>query len=941
MGEVYRARDTRLGREVAIKVLPQHLSPSPDVRARFEREAKLISSLNHPHICTLFDVGREGETDYLVMELVEGVTLADRLKRGPLTSAELLRFGGQIADAIDRAHRAGVIHRDLKPANVMLAKTGAKLMDFGLSRAAAGPAGGGMTPSATNMTTFLNSPTVAQGLTTEGTLLGTFQYMSPEQLEGHDADTRSDIWALGCVLYEMVTGRRAFEGRSQASLIAAILEREPAPVGEAISGSSVVDGPLPGIDRLIRNCLAKDPEERIQTAHDVKLQLQGIAETAGMSAASVASVAAPTLTRSESRASAAGARVAWILALLGLLSTASVFAWLYPQTQQVTQAVRFRLDAIPGLQETRWPRVSPDGKYILVLGTDTESVRRAYVRRIDQIDANPVPGTEELRRPYWSPDSREIVFVANDKIQRVPIGGGSPTTICAAQGGVDLSWGSKGYLLMDGLRTDSLRIVPAGGGELRPATRINRAVGETGGAWPCFLPDGEHFLFIGTLNNSLSGNIRLGKIGSLDSKLLGRSEGRVEYAPGGWVVFVRGGTLLAQKLDLGAGKLIGEPRTLVDGVLIGGASGHFSVSESGVLAVSQQEGGSALEFHAADRTGALADASLATGILGGPEPSPDGRRLLYLRATRSLDDGGDAYVLDLERATDTRLTFSGDDAFGPTWAPDGRRFAYATRRGGDVRLRIASAAGIGGRDSVAIPTGLGASLTQWSKAGSRLIFTSSDFRGHSVATDLPDRVPVRLLEDGERTAQQQISLDGRWIAYAYGAAPQSPRLCSQPHRASRPLADHDEARHQSHLDARRSRTHLRDLGRRPDVGRDRDARRIQSGHTPTPVQTPLAFLHPGDQVLGCRRGRRTLLRHRSAARVERGDRRSGDEFRVVGQPEVGPALWPDLPPQPKSKVRIRTWSPNPLRPYGLRISTNSKTASPPIASSRTMPTPRA
>src|SRR6186713_3247969 len=262
MGEVYRARDTRLGREVAIKVLPQHLSSNAEIRARFEREAKTVSSLNHPHICTLFDVGREGETDYLVMELVEGETLAQRLTRGPLPAAEVLKLGEQIADALDRAHRAGVIHRDLKPGNVMLTRSGGKLMDFGLARGVglAGAPGSGV-----SITGLTQSPTIAQPLTAEGTIIGTFQYMAPEQLEGKEADTRSDIWALGCVLYEMATGKRAFEGKSQASLIAAILEHEPAPI------ASLAPMAPPALERLVRAMLAKDPDDRVQTAQDVKL----------------------------------------------------------------------------------------------------------------------------------------------------------------------------------------------------------------------------------------------------------------------------------------------------------------------------------------------------------------------------------------------------------------------------------------------------------------------------------------------------------------------------------------------------------------------------------------------------------------------------------------------------------------------------------------------
>src|SRR6187455_1759592 len=283
MGEVYRARDTRLGRDVAIKVLPQHLSSNPEVRSRFEREAKTVSSLNHPHICTLFDVGRDGNTDYLVMELIEGETLATRLAKGALPLADTLRIGGQIADALDRAHRAGVVHRDLKPGNVMLTKSGAKLMDFGLARAVGLGGASGLSTGVT-VGALTQSPTMAQPLTAEGTIIGTFQYMSPEQLEGKEADATSDVWALGCVLYEMATGRRAFEGKSQASLITSIMGSQPAPI------STISTMSPPAFDKLVSAMLAKDAADRVQSAHDVKLQLQWIAEggsAAGLPAAPV------------------------------------------------------------------------------------------------------------------------------------------------------------------------------------------------------------------------------------------------------------------------------------------------------------------------------------------------------------------------------------------------------------------------------------------------------------------------------------------------------------------------------------------------------------------------------------------------------------------------------------------------------------------------------
>jgi len=768
MGEVFRARDTRLGRDVAIKVLPAHLSAQPEVRARFEREAKTVSGLNHPNICTLYDVGREGDIDYLVMELIEGETLADRLRLGPLPIADVLRFGTQVADALDRAHRAGVTHRDLKPGNVMITRAGAKLMDFGLARVT-GLAG---TAGSSGSAALTQSPTVAHPLTAEGTIVGTFQYMSPEQLEGREADARSDIWALGCVLYEMITGRRAFEGRSQAGLIAAILEREPAGIGEPPSSSGLATGGRPpGLDRLIRNCLTKDPEERIQTAHDIRLQLQGIAENVGLVATSVVSAPAPVISHVHARSGAL--RLAWGIALVALLSTVGSVAWLYPRTRVPSPpSFRFRVAAIPNTVDTYWPRVSPDGKYLILQGTDSTGTKRAYVGQMNQIDAHPVPGTEGLQRAYWSFDSREVVFVAEGKIQRLALSGGSPFTVAAAPGGADLSWGSKGQILMDGQFTDSLRVVPAGGGDLKPASRIDRAAGEVGTAWPCFLPDGEHFLFIGNLaaNNAGVGNIRLGRIGTLDSKLLGRSDGRVEYAPGGWVLFLRGPTLLAQKLDLDQAKLTGEPITLAENIRVGSAAGHFSISQTGVLAFSRQDEGNNLVLRAADRTGAITGPSLAVGTLINPKPSPDGHRLLYQVAGRS-GTTGEIHVLDLDRATDTRLTFTGDRAVMPEWSPDGRRFAYVVRRTDGDRLHIGAADGLGSQDSIQVPARLGGiSLYQWSTADSRLLFSSATFNGFAVASEGPNRTPQPLPDSTLFLAQQQVSPDGKWLAYATGTS---------------------------------------------------------------------------------------------------------------------------------------------------------------------------
>ena len=386
MGDVYRARDTRLDRSVAVKILPEHLAGAPEVRARFEREAKAVSSLNHPNICTLHDVGHQDGVDYLVMELLEGETLAARLERGPLPPAELLKIAIQITDALEKAHRQGLVHRDLKPANVMVTKGGAKLLDFGLAR----PVGMGATPGGLSQT-----PTMSRALTAEGAIVGTFQYMAPEQLEGADADARSDLWALGVTLYEMATGKHAFEGRTQASLISSIMKDEPRPIAELQPVSP------PGLDRVIRQCTAKDPDERIQTAHDVRLQLEWIAE-----GGSQAGVPAPVAAHRRRRE-----RTLQVIAGLSALAAVAAVAWIALHLPVAPATIRFQFDPPSSIQAVDAPRVSPDGRYVAFNATDSTGVTRVWLRPLDALQATPIPGTEGTTRPFWSPDSRYLGFV--------------------------------------------------------------------------------------------------------------------------------------------------------------------------------------------------------------------------------------------------------------------------------------------------------------------------------------------------------------------------------------------------------------------------------------------------------------------------------------------------------------------------------------------------
>ena len=450
MGEVYRAMDTRLDRTVAIKVLPPHLSASEEMRQRFEREAKAISQLSHAHICALYDVNREGETEYLVMEHLEGETLADRLAKGPLPLEQTLQYGMEMADALDKAHRQGIVHRDLKPGNIMLTKSGVKLLDFGLAKAMAPAAA---KSGATSLPTMAGS---VQNLTEAGTILGTFQYMSPEQLEGKEADPRSDIFAFGAVLYEMATGKKAFSGSSQASLIGSILRDDPTTISE------IAPMMPPAFNRVVKTCLAKDPENRFQTAHDVKLQLQWIAE-----GGSLAGVPAPVVARRKNRE-----KLAWAVAAVAFVAAALATFGYLRRAPVAPLTARFDIAAPENLTSIDMPRVSPDGRYIAFNATDASGKTRIWIRALNALSAHVLEGTDGTTRPFWSPDSRFLGFFAEGKLKKVEVSGGPPQKVCDAPTGADGSWSSEGVILFDGIRGDPIQRVSASGGA--PVVRSSR-----------------------------------------------------------------------------------------------------------------------------------------------------------------------------------------------------------------------------------------------------------------------------------------------------------------------------------------------------------------------------------------------------------------------------------------------------------------------------------
>jgi Tol biopolymer transport system component len=745
MGEVYRARDTRLGRDVAIKVLPEHLSANPDIHARFEREAKTVSSLNHPHICALYDVGTEDGVPFLVMELIEGETLAQRIERGPLPIPEVLRLGVQIADALDRAHRAGIVHRDFKPGNVMLAKSGVKLTDFGLARSTGvvAPSGG----SGVTVAQLSQSPTVVSPLTVEGALIGTFLYMAPEQLEGREADARSDIWALGCVLYEMATGKRAFEGKSQASLIGAIMNTEPPPV------STVMAFAPPALDSLIHSCLAKDPEERVQTAHDVKLQLGWIAQSGSSAGGTVAPVVRKRGLGREAIAWAVAAIAVALLAFLGLRGG---------RPDASAQQIRFIVPLPDKLSGVELPRISPDGRMMAFAAQDSAGRTMIWVRPMNALAVNPLPGTERAGRPFWSPDSRHLAFIADGKIKKVAIAGGPPVVVGDAPNGYDGSWGRSGVILYDGGTTDPIMRVNAAGGV--PAQAVpgdsTFAVG-----WPAFLPDGKHFFFT-KLPVVGPPEIMLGTLGKPSGQPLGITGSRVEYSPDGYLLFARERTLLAQRFDLGRRKLVGEPFPVAEDLPVStSGQANFTVSNNGVL-VYRATGSVLSRMVWLDRAGHEAGQVAATADYRAPSLSPDGRRVVVRRRDSDAANA-DVWMIEPARGTTSRFTFDPATDTAPVWSPDGSQIAWASTRGGADGIWLKSAGGLGQEQQIAKPGPFAAPL-DWSRDGKWLLYSVVDPRTGVDLWALPmtgEHTPQVVLQTPFNEARARFSPDGRWIAY--------------------------------------------------------------------------------------------------------------------------------------------------------------------------------
>jgi Tol biopolymer transport system component/predicted Ser/Thr protein kinase len=662
MGEVYKARDRRLDRTVAIKLLPQDAADRPDRRARFETEARAISALSHPHICTLFDVGEDGGRRFFVMEYLEGETLDDRLARGTLAADEVLRYAVQIADALSHAHRAGIVHRDLKPSNVMLTSSGVKLLDFGLARRRAEPSAA------------VDSATVSlenRKLTSDGTILGTFHYMAPEQLEGREADHRTDIFALGTLLYEMATGRKAFAGQSQASLIASILTDHPPLISAARPDSGL---PL-AFDHVVERCLAKNPDDRWQTVRDVVLELGWL----GGDRSPAKPRAKPGRVRRDTIATAA------VVFTIGAVAT-----YRSGPAPTNTQISRFVVappsgSIIPfGEQRTRLA-LSPDGRQIAYVAM-SDGQLRIWVRPLASVAAQPLAGTEGAVSPFWSPDSRFIGYFApgTGELKKVEATGGPPRTICAAAVEGLPEWGADNTILFSIFREGIFRVAAAGGTPVR-VTTLDRSRRELNHYWPSFLPDGRHFIYLATARaTETSKAIPSVYVAALDGsgrKLLERFHSRVVYAPPGYLLFEEEGTLLAQAFDVGNLRTTGDATRIADDVEVFRTIGtvHFGVSNTGVLAYLGAVDTQQIVWY--DRRGNATDAGWEKRAYGSLRLSADARHAA-IDVYDPSSGTADIFVYDLTRNVPSRFTSDSVSDRYPVWSADGRQILYSTERGG-------------------------------------------------------------------------------------------------------------------------------------------------------------------------------------------------------------------------------------------------------------------
>ncbi len=765
MGVVYRARDTRLGREVALKFLPADFAADPERHARFEREAKLLASLNHPHIAVLYGLEHLEGHHALAMELVEGEGLDERIARGPIPADEALPLALQIAEALEAAHEKGIVHRDLKPANIRVRPDGtAKVLDFGLAKALEEPAAG---------VDLAHSPTITARHTRAGVILGTAAYMSPEQAAGTATDSRADIWAFGVVLFEMLSGRRLFDGETVSHVLASVLKDEPA-------WAWLPPDLPPRVVELLRRCLRKKPRSRLQSIGDARIALEEVPSDPHPSAASErsAQVEAPAATPASRRALPWIAAAALAVALAGVSAVAvlrgrpqprrSVRSFILPP-----EKTSFAFDGAIG-----GPVLSPDGTRLAFVARDDEGKTSLYLRPLDSLVAQRLAGTEDATFPFWSPDSRFVGFFVAGKLKKIDAAGGPPESLCAAASGRGGTWNRDGVIVFAPDIYGGLDRVPAAGGTASALTALDGSRQQSSQRWPSFLPDGRHFVYWagGPLNatEARTDGIYLGSLDGKTSSFLFEADSDAVYAPPGYLLFLRDQSLMAQPFDAGGLKLSGEAFPIAEQVANpqNYRRGCFTVSESGTLAYQTGEIG-LVQAVWLDASGRQVGTASEPAGLEGIRLSPDGQRLAE-QTSQGSSKSTDIWLVDLARGVRTRFTFGAGLHLDPVWSPDGSRIVFTSNQQGHLDLYLKNASGAGDAEPLLVSDSQ-KYPTSWSPDG-RVLALTIVTPGSKTGADIwmlamtGERKATPFLVTEANEADARFSPDGSWVAYQSNAS---------------------------------------------------------------------------------------------------------------------------------------------------------------------------
>ncbi|HEX8294012.1 MAG TPA: protein kinase [Pyrinomonadaceae bacterium] len=748
MGEVYLARDPKIGRDVAVKVLPAQFSADAERLARFEQEACAAGALNHPNVLAVLDVGQHDGAPFVVSELLEGETLREKLRGAPLLLRKAVDYASQVARGLAAAHERGIVHRDLKPENIFITSDGrAKILDFGLAKLTQGDG----RQSQTEIPTWRVD-------TDPGTVMGTVGYMAPEQVRGRRVDHRADIFSFGAVLYEMLTGRRAFRGESAADALSAVLREDPPALSESNRNVS------PALERLVLHCLEKDPAARFHSASDLAFALEALSGATAVSGEQATTTHAPT-----GRGVRRRELIAWVVAGVALL--AALLALVLPPLRRAPQeapaaATRFHITQ-PGEGEVLGaPVISPDGRRVVLVVRDTAGQQSLWLRPLDALDAQQLAGTEAGGQPFWSPDGHSIGFIAAGKLKKLDVSGGPAQTLSDAVG-VGGAWNREGVILFSRSATEGLYRIPANGGTPEPLTTLDKSRDEYVHAWPHFLPDGRHFLYVAGTSPREKGAVFLGSLDSKRTRLLLDVESSVAYAPPGYLLYALEGTLVARPFDADRQELTGEAVPVVRqiGFTLGNAWAHFSASETGTLLYRGNTEAANAQLVWFDRAGKQLDTVGTVGRYSDIRLSPDGKRVAFQRLDPEKASS-DIWLIELARGTTSRLTFDPAGDSDAVWSPDGGRIVFSSMREGLPNLYQKLSSGAGGEELL-LKSDEAKFAIDWSPDGRYVLYQAVSRQSLDLWV-LPlfgERRPEPFLRTDFQEVSGRFSPDGRFVAY--------------------------------------------------------------------------------------------------------------------------------------------------------------------------------